>query len=90
VSDPTRIADQFDGYRVCYRYKQTEQEEKPLADIPFRIASRPFATQGEAVAMAEDWLRDVMGLWVAVELAVRIGREGDIVWAKTHLTKDFE
>lgn len=89
MPDPTRIADQYDGFRVCYRYLPTERADEPLETLPFRVASRPFATKGEAVATAENWLADVTGLWDAVELAVRVGREGEVVWRKAHRTRDF-
>jgi hypothetical protein len=79
--DPTRIADQFDGFRVCYRYE--EAGGKPLAAVPFRVASRPFETQAEAVATAEEWMADAAGLWPAVELVVRVGREGEVVWTRS-------
>jgi hypothetical protein len=84
VADPTRIADQYDGYRVCYRYLPTERADEPLETLPFRVASRPFATREEAVATAAGWLADAAGLWKACELAVRVGREGEIIWAQTH------
>jgi hypothetical protein len=90
MPDPTRIADQYDGFRVCYRYQMVEQTVRTLDALPFRVASRPIATRDEAVATAEDWLRDVIGLWGIVEVAVRVGRAGEIVWSKTHRTSDFE